>query len=125
VTADEFPPAVLQLLHQHLPTMDHVEVLLHLHAAADRRHEVRTIATATRIPEHMVHSAVIDLVHAGLALRGDGDVSFNEASGARPVIAQLADLYNTRPVTLVRAIYSRPSPLKSFVDAFRLRKEES
>jgi hypothetical protein len=125
VTADEFPPAVLQLLHQHLPTMDHVEVLLLLFGEADRRHHVEAIASATRIPEHLVHSAVADLVSAGLVVRADGEVSFNEASGARNAIAQLADLYNTRPVTLVRAIYSRPSPLKSFVDAFRLRKGDS
>jgi hypothetical protein len=34
-------------------------------------------------------------------------------------------MYNQRPVTLVRALYSRPSrPLQSFADAFRLRGGE-
>ena len=47
----------------------------------------------------------------------------------------LAEMYNTKPVTLIRAIYSRPatpppapapapSPMQAFADAFRLRREE-
>jgi hypothetical protein len=35
-------------------------------------------------------------------------------------------MYNSRPVTLVRAIYDRPaSAARSFADAFRVRKTES
>jgi hypothetical protein len=32
-------------------------------------------------------------------------------------------MYNARPVTLVRAVYARPSPVKTFAEAFRLRRD--
>jgi hypothetical protein len=35
----------------------------------------------------------------------------------------LAEMYHTRPVTLVRAIYERPArAVQSFANAFRLRE---
>ena len=42
----------------------------------------------------------------------------------RRAVELLAIAYNERPVTLVRAIYDRPSAIQSFADAFRIRKED-
>jgi hypothetical protein len=40
-------------------------------------------------------------------------------------VGMLLQMYNQRPVTLVRALYARPSTaVQSFADAFRLRPEE-
>ena len=37
----------------------------------------------------------------------------------------LAEMYNTKPVTLVRAIYDRPAHvIQQFADAFKLRRDE-
>ena len=40
-------------------------------------------------------------------------------------VALLAEMYNTKPVTLVRAIYDRPTHvIQQFADAFKLRRDE-
>jgi hypothetical protein len=43
----------------------------------------------------------------------------------RHALASLAVMYKQKPVTLIRAIYERPSSAESFADAFRLRTKES
>jgi len=41
------------------------------------------------------------------------------------VVDALADLYHTKPVSLVRAIYDRPArAAQTFADAFRIRNGE-
>jgi hypothetical protein len=122
--ADEFPPGVVEFIHQHLPTMDHVEVLLFLFARPAEMHDSRAISEATRMKPVDAEGVLGVLMRAGLIRQLEGSFGAEEATPNRALIAVLAGLYNTRPVSLVRAIYSRPAPFQSFADAFRLRKEE-
>ena len=64
--------------------------------------------------------------------RGPEWVRFQQAFGAAGLSAQqverhlatLARAYDTRPVTLIRLIYAlRDSKIRSFADAFKLRKD--
>jgi hypothetical protein len=59
-------------------------------------------------------------------LTGDGkSYAFTPDEGLASAVAQLAEMYNTKPVTLVRAMYDRPSHvIRQFADAFKLRREE-
>jgi hypothetical protein len=44
---------------------------------------------------------------------------------SRTDVDLLLDMYNTRPMTLIRALYGRKTLVtKSFADALRIRKEE-
>jgi hypothetical protein len=49
---------------------------------------------------------------------------FPATATLRAAVDNLEIAYNTRPVTLVRALYDRTAPIQSFADAFRLRKPE-
>ena len=41
------------------------------------------------------------------------------------LVVRLLQLYKERPVTLIKMVYARAKdPLRTFADAFRLRKEE-
>lgn len=41
------------------------------------------------------------------------------------VLKRLLDLYNERPVTMIRMVYEKPNKsLRTFAETFRLRKEE-
>ena len=62
-------------------------------------------------------------VARGLIVRVEGGYRYRPESELAPQVERLAVAYNQRPVTLIRVIYAfRDSSIKSFADAFRLRK---
>lgn len=124
--ADEtIPNAVRLLLARHLPTVDHVAVLVILFAAPERVHDAAGVAVEARVSESVATVVLADLASAHLAQRDGAGFRFAPDARDRAAVAQLAELYNSRPVSLMRAIYDRPaSTAKSFADAFRIRKQE-
>lgn len=124
-------PEVKQIIATHLATMDHVDALALLYRSASGLSR-DDIARETKRPEELISSALEDLKKGGLvtAASGDGGAeTFHYAPQSdelRSAADALLDVYNTRPVTLIRAIYDRPaSPVISFAEAFRVRKGDS
>lgn len=106
--------------------MEQAEVLLALSrkSGAVRASE---IAAELRISETSVVTAMDHFVQCNLATRDKTSLSSYTFAPGNPELAEavrsLDTAYNTRPVTLVKAIYARPSAaVQSFADAFRLRK---
>lgn len=116
---------VRELIRACLPSLDHVEVLLHVRGAASGAACVPAIVTALRTDEATVSRCLADLTLAGL-VRADGAsyVLQDSTSAQRGAIDALASAYEERPYELVRAVLTRPSSaLRSFSDAFRFRKD--
>jgi hypothetical protein len=67
-----------------------------------------------------------ELLQRGLVQRDGRDFRYapaNEATAA--CVAELAEAYQDRRVTVITLIYSRPrDPVRVFADAFRIRKED-
>ena len=124
--ADEtIPGAVRLLLARHLPTVDHVAVLVILRAAPERSHDATSAAAEARVSEPVAEAVLADLAAAHLVQRDGTGFRFAPDARDRAAVEQLAELYNSRPVSLMRAIYDRPaSSAQSFADAFRIRKQE-
>lgn len=124
--ADEtIPGAVRLLLARHLPTVDHVAVLVILRAAPERSHDATGVATEARVSDSVAAVVLADLAAARFVQRDGAGFRFAPDARDRAAIEQLAELYNSRPVSLMRAIYDRPaSTAQSFADAFRIRKQE-
>lgn len=126
---NDLPVEVRDLIARHLETMEHVDALLVLHRAPDRGWTADEVATELRIAPKGLVKTLADLEKSGLVERDaarEGAYRYAPATSllARSVEA-LLQAYNQRPVTLVKAIYSRPpSAVRSFADAFRLRTEE-
>lgn len=123
-------PDVRRLIASQLASMDHVEVLLLLHRTAPAAVTQVDAARETRRPVELLTTVMTDLVNGGLASRAPGpggDDTFAYAPQSESLhrdVEQLVAVYNERPVTLIRAVYDRPpEPVKSFADAFRLRKD--
>jgi len=98
------PPEVRRLIDESLESMDHVEVLFRV-----ARHGQTTpdwLARDAHIDQTRVTRVLRDLERANLVADDDG--VFCVASGARDraAVEQFADMYNTRPVTLIRAVYA-------------------
>lgn len=122
------PAEVRQLIARHLATMEQVDVLLLLARSGDDGLTADEIRTELRLDANGVTPRTFDeLRAAGLIEHDGGDPPRYRYEPSNPrdrdAVALLALAYNERPVTLVRAIYARPTPAQSFADAFRLRKK--
>ena len=124
------PPEVRTLLAQHLATMEHVETLLTLVGDETRAWPAAEVAAKIHAAEPSVTTRLEELSGAGLASRdaSAGASAYRYAPRtpeARRAVESLQEMYRTKPVTLIKAIYERPaSPVQSFADAFRVRKPE-
>ncbi len=115
---------VRRLLHNHLPTMDHVALLLAFRSDPHTR-DVPALVAAARLQRNVGAGVLADLTASQLLRRSGANYVYAPDAETSGVIDELAELYNSKPVTLVRAIYDRPaSAARSFADAFRIRKTE-
>jgi hypothetical protein len=126
VTEPQLPQDVIALIHGPVRTMAHVELLLALRAADTETRTLAVLAASTHAQPAEAQRTLAELAAACLAANPGGDdwVYAPGTSASREAVDRLAQMYNEKPVTLVRALYSRPArPLTSFVDAFRIRGE--
>lgn len=128
MSSSELPSEVRQLIARHLASMEQVDVLLVLARAPERGQSAAEISRALRISEQGVAPRTFEELRAAglIAMDGSNPARYRYAPQSpadRAAVEMLALAYNERPVTLVRAIYARPTPEQSFADAFRLRKK--
>lgn len=128
-TREPIPPAVRDLIDRCLSSMEHVELILWLAADRDRAADADAAAAQLHTTPDVAAKRLAELEQAGLLARDSaGKKPFRYAPKSvelREAVNELGTMYNQRPVTLVRSIYERPaSPVRSFADAFRLRKED-
>ena len=120
---------VRRLVASHLASMDHLDVLLLLHREKDQLLSLGEIGSRTQRPGELIVKAAADLEKGGLLREGKDDAGAQAFAYApaspelSAAVESLVEMYNERPVTLVRAIYDRPpEPVMSFADAFRIRE---
>ncbi len=123
------PAEVLALVHGPVATMAHVEALLLVFERAPAPVASAEIAARAQLPAPArVLRTMEELAAAGLvAADAGGGYRFAPRSPAlHDAVRALARAYNEKPVTLVTALYARPSdPAQAFADAFRLRPDET
>lgn len=117
------PQDVLRLIDDALPSMDHVEVLFRVCRESPLRAE--SLAQAAHIEPGRIAAVLRDLQRAHLITNDEGLYRITQSARDRAAVEQFAEAYNARPIALIRAMQERSSPLRSFADAFRLRREDS
>jgi hypothetical protein len=123
----EIPANVRGFLHDHVESVVQVEVLLLLHAEPARAFCGADVVAALRVEPSWAEAQLSNLCGRGiLAEAGPGAYRFAPRSAeVADAVAGLARAYADRRVTVIGLIYAKPSePLRSFADAFRLRKEK-
>jgi hypothetical protein len=124
---NEIPAEVRKLVRERVGTMDHVEVLMRLHASPDAPLTASAIEASSRLGPETVQRSLDHLARAGLARHDPASNSWRMQGNAddRRAVDALSIMYHQRPVSLVKLVYEQPpAPLKLFSDAFRIRKEE-
>jgi hypothetical protein len=115
------------LIERHLGSLDEIEVLV---CAFRQRGQAQTpaeFAAAAGKPVSGVTEHLEQLVARGFLLRHEQEGKFSypqRDSAVDEAVEQLVRMYEQRPVTLIKALYDRPSTaVLSFADAFRLRSD--
>lgn len=117
------PTAVQNLIWHQLPSIDHVAVLLAVRAAPQS--DLAAVSERAMVTPALATVILHELVQRQLLVRHESHYRLVSDDALEDAVGQLAEMYNSRPVTLVRAIYDRPAKvLQQFSDAFRLRREE-
>lgn len=122
---EDIPPEVRDLVRRHVTSGDHLEILMRMYDAPERAFTRDDLRQTTHIAERSLQRCLDELTDSGIIRRAEsGTWQYGPKNVQdRHALDQLAQMYNQRPVTLVRLVYERPSaPLKSFSDAFRLRE---
>jgi hypothetical protein len=120
VTQNDIPEEVVRLIDGVIASMDHVEVLLRLDESAETAVSPDDLTRGGSVDRRDVRRVLGDLETAGFVRRLPGGTFAYVASGEeRRAVQALAQMYQTRPVTLIRAVYSRATPLRTFNDVFR------
>jgi hypothetical protein len=140
VGEDDIPPQVKAFLADTIDSVLQLEIVLLLRGRRGERWTADTVSREFRIDPAWTAGQMANLAAAGLFDRvhdparggGGGGGGAGAAYQYAPqnealdeAVAATEQAYATRRVTVIALIHSRPpSPLRSFADAFRLRKDK-
>ena len=128
MTDPDFPEELRSFIQETIPSVDAAELLLLFALHPDQHSRVDAVIESMR-PTALSEAAARGYLQHFQA-RGLIAQSENESFRYAPVtleldamVRALTRVYNERPVTLVRLIYSsKDEKIRSFADAFRLKK---
>lgn len=128
MTSGEIPPSVRAFIAHHIDSAELLDTLAVVHSAPEREWTPDEVARAIfTVPAGAIRR-LEQLVHLGIASSAGGShpsYRYGPATSAlREQVDMLAAAYRTRRVAVVNLVYDRqPDPLRSFSDAFRLRRD--
>ena len=121
----DLPSHIKAFIAEHIRTVVELESLLLLQRDPHQHWCAEELGRELRIDEQFALQEIADLIQRGLA-------RCEEPGGCRyaprtpeldQAVQELARMYNERRVSVIQAIYSKPTdPIQSFADAFRFRK---
>lgn len=129
MTDPDFPDDLRSFIQEYIPTVDAAELLLVLAREPARRYRLGEAIDALRptvLSEPAARRQLVLFEAHGLVSSEAGEhYRYSPATPALDAaVRALTKVYNERPVTLVRMIYApKDEKIRSFADAFRLKKE--
>ena len=117
-------------LADHIDSVLELELLLALRADPSRLWTGVELAQELKIDAGWADAQLVKFAGRGLLARSEDAPPKYRYAPATPsldaTVAAVADTYATHRVTMIGLIFSKPtSTLKSFADAFRIRKEKN
>lgn len=120
----EFSPAFRTFVNKTITSVEQIEVLLILHANPDRVWSVGEISAILRSSPYAIESRMPGLIGARLAKAVEGGYQYVASGRSHAYVEMLQEEYSARRFSVIELVFSRPDPLQSFADAFRLKEEE-
>jgi hypothetical protein len=125
---DVLPEELERFIRTAIRSVWALELLLLLAREPDRAWTEEEVDRAIRGNPRLVRTTLGGLVHGGLVrVDAEGRYGFAPASPALgDLVARLAEAYAATPLAVLQAILESPNDrLRSFADAFRVRKDET
>ena len=119
----EFPSAFRTFVNKTITSVEQIEVLLILHANPERVWTVGEISAILRSSPYAIESRMPGLISAKLARAVEGGYQYTASGRAHAFVETLQEEYSARRFSVIELVFSKPDPLQSFADAFRLREE--
>lgn len=127
VGEDDIPAEVRSFLRDNIDSVLQLELVLLLRAHADQSWTASQVAQEFRVDAAAASELLARCVARGIVAVAGREAAYRFAprsSELEAAIAGTADEYAARRVTIISLIFSKPpSPLRTFADAFRLRKD--
>jgi hypothetical protein len=122
------PPEVRQFIADHVDSVLQLEILLLLLANRDKSFSVADVVTELRVDVAFVSEQLDNLCARGMLTRTDGEPKSYRYGPRTPELGQaiegLRTAYADRRVSVISLIFAKPvDKLRSFADAFRLRRD--
>ena len=127
--SDEFPDDLKQFLAGHISSVAQLEALLLLRSRRDREWTAEDVSRSLYTTAEMATEQLSELHGRGLVARKEDSGARFQYWPATPEleaqVARLETMYRERRVAVITAIYSQPvDKVRTFADAFRLRKDK-
>ncbi len=124
----DFPADIKQFIADHIDTVAQLELLLLLRSDPAKEWTPQEAGSALYSAAEVIALQMADLQMKRLLAAGPREQTFLYRP-ATPELAslvdELANLYRERRVAVITAVYTKPvDKIRSFADAFRLRKDK-
>lgn len=122
----DLPGDVKAFLIERVHSLLTLDLLLLMRADPARSWSLSDLSRELRCGQDWLDAELPALVNQGLLLEAEpGRFRYNKSStAADSILAWLADSYPQWRFSIIQAIYGEPTdPVRSFADAFRLRKD--
>ena len=125
MSGDPLLPHVRTLLSERIETVAQLDLLLFLFRRRERAWTGAQAAAELRIGADWTSEQLARLADRGFLAREAGGFRYGAAPDLGRAVEDLARAYEVFPVSVVAAIYAAPvrPDLRSFSDAFRIRRE--
>lgn len=126
-TPDSVTTEVLEFIDACISSVEELEILLLLWSTRDRGWSADQVSQELRTSTMSAERRLKSLGEAGLLRQYDGNLfQFSPASSERDrLVGEVANAYRGFRVRITERIYNKPNTLKSFADAFIVRKDKS
>lgn len=120
------PDRVVRLVGEHIHSVEQLEVLLLLRREPEREWTASDVAVELATLPQSAADRLADLAHRGFLVKAGESYHYDGSDRGRDAaVAELEDVYARRRVSLIGLIFAKPSEsIRTFADAFRIRKED-
>jgi len=123
------PPRVRQFIADHVDSVMQLEVLLLVAAGPQRAWTAKDLAELLRIDPAWVDTQLRAMAAGGLLAQQADPATFRfepRTADLAQAVDELAKTYADRRVTVIGLIFAKPiDKIRSFADAFRIRKDKA
>lgn len=120
----EFSPALRAFVAKYITSIEQIEVLLRLHDAPDRIWSTEDLSALLRSSPYAIESRLPALTAAKLVEQVEGGYRYRAVGRLHASVEELNREYSERRFSVIELVFSRPDPLRSFAEAFRLKDEQ-